>query len=409
MPGRGLLESSGTGINTMVLKPFFYSLVMLIFATLPTLGQLRPGDPASVGMSPAGLDRVTALLESQVRLKGLGAASILVARHGTIVLHKGFGHLSFQAGSPAVEPDSVYIVASVTKPVTATALMMLVERGKVSLNEPVSTYLPEFTGGERSKVRVLDLLAHTSGLPDQLPENAELRRAHAPLSEFVKRTYTTPLLFTPGTAWHYQSMGILLAAEIVERISGIPLRDFERKEIFEPLGMEHSSLGLGRRRIGDTVQVQDPGNTEPLPTSPQDLASWGANSEYWRNMGSPWGGMHTTTRDLAILLQTFLDGGSYGGKHVVSPATVKAMTSDQNGNLNAPWGLGWRLGRSQGKDLGDLLSPSAFGHVGSAGTLAWADPETQLICVILTNHPLALDNGLLLRLVSNAVAASVEK
>jgi CubicO group peptidase (beta-lactamase class C family) len=119
--------------------------------------------------------------------------------------------------------------------------------------------------------------------------------------------------------------------------------------------------------------------------------------------------MHTTTRDLAILLQTFLNGGSYGGKRVVSPATVKAMTSDQNGHLNAPWGLGWRLGNSQGKDLGDLLSPSAFGHLGATGTLVWADSETQSICVILTNRPLDLDKGLFLRLVSNAVMASVEK
>src|SRR5205085_4454596 len=159
---------------------------------------------------------------------------------------------------------------------TATALMMLVERGQASLQDPVSAYLPEFTGGERSKVRVLDLLAHTSGLPDMLPENTELRRAHDPLSEFVKRAYTTPLVFSPGTAFRYQSMGILLAAEIVERISGMALRDFERKEIFEPLGMEHSALGLGGMRISDTAQIQESGDSNP-----QDTASWGANTEYW--------------------------------------------------------------------------------------------------------------------------------
>jgi CubicO group peptidase (beta-lactamase class C family) len=359
-------------------------------------------------MSGSALDRAGLLVESAVRQGTIGAASILVARRETIVVHKGFGHLSFQAGAPAVEPDSVYLVASVSKPVTATALMILVERGEVSLSEPVSTYLPEFRGGERSKVRVWDLLRHTSGLPDQLPENPELRRAHAPLSEFVKRTYTTPLLFTPGTAWGYSSMGILLAAEIVERVSGIPIRDFERKEIFEPLGMKHSSLGLGRMRIGDTVQIQDPGNTEPLPTTPEDLASWGANSEYWRSLGSPWGGMHTTTMDLAILLQTFLNGGCYAGKRVLSPATAKAMISDQTATLNQAWGLGWMLGRSQGRGLGDLLSPSGFGHLGSAGTMDWADPETQTICVVLTNRPLGLGNGLFLRRVSNAVAAAIE-
>jgi CubicO group peptidase (beta-lactamase class C family) len=375
--------------------------VVLMLLSVPLLAQLSGGDPAAVGISPVRLQRVTGLLQSEVRQGGLQAASILIARRGKIVLHEGFGHSSPQPGSPPVKPDSVYIVASLTKPVTATALMILVERGEVSLSEPVTRYLPEFTGGERRKVRVLDLLAHTSGLPDMLPENTQLRRAHAPLSEFVKQIYTTPLLFSPGTAFRYQSMGILLAAEIIERTAKTPLRDFERKEIFQPLGMEHSSLGMGGRSISDTVQVQESGD-------PKDLASWGANSEYWRNLGNPWGGMHTTTTDLAVLLQTFLNAGTYSGKRILSPATVRTMISDQNANLNGAWGLGWRLGRSQDKEFGDLVSPGAFGHMGASGTMEWADPETGLICVILTSRPLSVDNGLFLRLVSNAVVASVE-
>src|SRR6476646_4411504 len=148
-----------------------WNRVVFLLSIAPAVAQLRPGDPASVGMSRAGLDRVSGMLESEVREGRLGASSILVARRGTIVLHKGFGHLSPQPGSPAVEPESVYLVASITKPVTAAAMMMLVERGKVSLGEPVATYLPEFKGSDRSKARVLDLLAHTSGMPDMLPEN----------------------------------------------------------------------------------------------------------------------------------------------------------------------------------------------------------------------------------------------
>jgi CubicO group peptidase (beta-lactamase class C family) len=383
----------------------WHRVVALLLSVAPGLAQLRPGDAGAAGMSRTGLDRVNALIESEVRERNLGAVSILIARRGTIVLHKGFGHLSRTPGSPGVEPDSVYQVASITKPVTATALMMLVERGKVSLGDPVSTYLPEFKGGERSKVRVLDLLAHTSGLPDMLPENTELRRSHAPLSEFVRRSFTTPLLFTPGTSFRYQSMGILLAAEIVRRVSGMPLPDFEQKEIFAPLGMSHSALGLGGMRIGDTVQIQ-----ESADANPKDTVSWGSNTEYWRNMAHPWGGMHTTTRDLAILLQTFLNGGAYSGKRVLSPATVKAMTSDQNTHLNAPWGLGWALGRSRAwNEFGDLVSERTFGHAGASGTVEWADPESQVICVVLTNRPLSVDDGRFLRLVSNAVAALVEK
>jgi CubicO group peptidase (beta-lactamase class C family) len=103
-------------------------------------------------------------------------------------------------------------------------------------------------------------------------------------------------------------------------------------------------------------------------------------------MGHPWGGMHTTTTDLAILLQTFLNGGAYAGKRILSPATVRAMTLDQNTKLAAPWGLGWALGRAIAwNGFGDLVSPRTFGHSGATGTVAWADPETQLLCVILTS------------------------
>jgi CubicO group peptidase (beta-lactamase class C family) len=236
-----------------------------------------------------------------------------------------------------------------------------------------------------------------------LPENLDLRRAHAPLSEFVRHTYGTPLLFSPRNEFRYQSMGILLAAEIVEKLSGMKLRDFEKKEIFDPLGMKDSSLGLGGRRISDLVSCAAAPGADPT-----DQERFGPNTLYWRDLGCPWGGMHGSTTDLAILLQTFLGGGVYAGTRVFSPATVAAMTSDQNVELRAPWGIGWALGRSHAWNaFGDLVSGGTFGHAGATGTMVWADPETKLLCVILTNRPYSVDDGRLLRLVSNTVAASV--
>jgi CubicO group peptidase (beta-lactamase class C family) len=159
---------------------------------------------------------------------------------------------------------------------------------------------------------------------------------------------------------------------------------------------------MGSMQISETVQAWVSPNANA-----KDTERFGANSPYWRDMGHPWGGMHSTTGDLAILLQTFLNGGSYRGKRVFSRATVKAMTSDQNESIHAPWGLGWALGRSVAWNFfGDLISPAAFGHAGATGTVAWADPEKQLLCVILTDR--LLDEGRLLRLVSNAVAAAIE-
>jgi CubicO group peptidase (beta-lactamase class C family) len=221
----------------------------------------------------------------------------------------------------------------------------------------------------------------------------------------VRRSLQTPLLFTPGTAFEYQSMGILLAAEIVERLAGMPLPELEEKEIFGPLGMKNSVLGLGRLKVRDTVQMQvSPG------ADPREQALYGGNSDYWRRMGHPWGGMHTTTTDLGILLETFLNGGTYGQARIVSPATARAMITNQNEHLKNPWGIGWGFARSTAwSRFGDLVSARTFGHSGASGTVAWADPETGLLCVFLSGRPAGWDDGRLLRRISNSVAAAVEK
>ncbi len=370
--------------------------------TVPLVAQLQEGPPASVGMSQQQLDAAASILAEQLDSGPVTAASIVVARRNRIVLARGFGKLSHDAEAPRVRPDSIFLLASITKPVTGCALMILVDRGLVSLDDPVSHYIPEFQGGERARVTVRNLLSHISGLPDMLPRNRELRRAHSPLSGFVQGAAKTPLLYSPGSSFRYQSKGILLAAEIVERVSGQRLRDFEKEEMFEPLGMRHSALGMGNWKLEETVWV------ETSPSSNQaDLERFGPNSPYWRDMGHPWGGMHSSALDLAVLLQTMLNGGEYGGKRVFSRAAVDAMTSDQNGSLEAPWGLGWALRDSPVWNFfGELVSAKTFGHTGATGTVAWADPERDLLCVILTNR--MVENGRLLRRVSNAVAAAVE-
>ncbi len=366
-----------------------------------TPNELKEGTAESAGMSREALERAGDLLASAIENGQMGAASLVVGRRGILVFARGYGRQSPDADAAAVEPDSVFLLASITKPVTACALMLLVERGQVSLNDPVAQYLPEFQGGERDQVQVRHLLSHTSGMPDMLPQNIELRRAHAPLCEFVRGALQTPLLYTPNTDFKYQSKGILLAAEIVERISGQRLRDFEKKEIFDPLGMNRSALGLNGFAIADTVWC---GMTKP---ESGDSAHWGPNSPYWRDIGAPWGGMHSSGLDLAILLQTMLNGGEYAGRRIFSAAAVRAMTTNQNPTLaNAPWGFGWALAGSRVWNFfGELVTPGSFGHVGATGTVVWADPERQLSCAILTNQ--MVEGGSLLRRVSNAVAAAV--
>lgn len=363
--------------------------------------ELKAGSPKNAGLDSNILQRATDLLQSEIEARRITAASLLVARQGTVALSQGFGHLTPDEKSSPVEPDSIFLLASITKPVTACALMLLVDRGQVSLNDPVSLYIPEFQGGNRGQILVRHLLSHTSGLPDMLPQNIAFRRAHAPLSEFVQGAIQTPLRYVPNTDFAYQSKGILLAAEIVERISGEPLRDFEARELFTPLAMNRSALGLGSFQISETVWC---GTTLE---ETKDQQRFGANSPYWRDQGHPWGGMHSTAPDLAILLQTMLNRGIYNNKRLFSHACVDAMISNQNPHLPAPWGLGWALGCSiVWSYFGDLVSPSTFGHTGATGTVAWADPKRQLICVILTNQ--MVDSGSLLRRVSNLVSVSVQ-
>ena len=360
---------------------------------------LEEGDPADLDLSAPQLERASDLLGSALEAGQISAASLVVARHGRLVFARGHGQLHPGTG-PQVDADSIFLLASITKPVTACALMILVDRGLVSLNDPVVDHLPEYTGGSRAAVRVKDLLSHISGMPDMLPENVSLRRAHQPIDVFVERALQTPLLYEPTTDFRYQSKGILLAAEIVERISGQRLRDFEEQEIFAPLGMQRSALGM-RWPIEETVWCGT--NLE----EEEDPRHWGPNSAYWRDFGAPWGGMHSSGRDLAILLQTMLNRGEYGGKRIFSQAAVAAMTRDHNGALNAPWGLGWGLSDSLVWNYWDVLaSPSAFGHTGATGTVAWADPQRGLSCVVLTNQMVA--KGSLLRRVSNAVSAAVQ-
>ena len=357
---------------------------------------LETGEPADVGMSAERLARITDQLGAETQNGDVTSASVLVARNGKVILHRGFGKLNPHPDSPA----TIYLLASISKPVSVCGLMLLVESGEVDLSDPVQRYLPEFQGDHKDQVKVWHLLSHTSGMPDMLPANVELRRAHAPLSEFVAGALRTPLLYAPGTQFAYQSMGTLLAAEITERVSGNRLRDFLRREIFEPLNMKSSVLGLDGLSIEDTAIIQEnQGDSE-------DSQRWGSNSPYWRDMGHPWGGLHSTAGDLAILLQTFLNGGEYGQFRLFSPETTAAMTRDHNGTIGAPWGLGWALRDSRVWNyFGNLASAGTFGHVGATGTVAWADPARQLIVVLLTTR--SHRREVLLNSISNMAQAAV--
>ncbi len=321
------------------------------------------------------LDEALHLLESQTKSGEVSAATLFAGR-GSNVVQKAFGK------APA--PNAVFLLASITKPMTATAVMLLCDRGELSLSDSVQRFIPEFRGGSREKVLIQHLLTHSSGLPDMLPGNTDLRKRHAPLSDFVAGTCRTPLLFTPGTQVRYQSMGILLASEIVSRITKQPFPDFLKQQIFRPLGMGDTSLGLGGRAIAATMQCQVP---EP--------SGWDWNSTYWRNLASPWGGAHSTVYDIARFLHYF----AHPDNAVLKPGTAASMITEHASG----WGFGWAL---NGAKFGRGCSPATFGHGGSTGTLCWLDPKSGTTFVLLTTKPADVSNKTLLHPVADLVSTS---
>ena len=168
------------------------------------------------------------------------------------------------------------------------------------------TLVPEFPEGFGKDFTIDRLLVHTSGLPDQLPENNTLRARHAPLSEFLRGTVLTPLLFAPGTKYHYQSMGILLAAGIVERVTKSTLPEFLTKEVFTPLGMTRTVLGLGKFAKTEMVQCQTEHAAPESGAGDPNARDWDWNSDYWRNLAAPWGGAHGSAADLSLFLRSFM-------------------------------------------------------------------------------------------------------
>ena len=184
-----------------------------------------------------------------------------------------------------VDLNSEFLIASPTKPFVATAVMILVQTGLVRLSDRVCKYLPEFATSDKRSIRLIHLLTHTSGLPDMLTNNEELRQAHAPLSDFMEATAHAELLFKPGTRLSYQSMGILTLATIVQRTTGMPVGDFLSENIFTKLGMKHSQLGLRP----DHAQSLDKENQVQCEVEAKTNAKpWGWNSNYWRDLGAPW-------------------------------------------------------------------------------------------------------------------------
>ena len=376
---------------------------------------LPTGKPEDVGMDSAQLERAFEMLGSWVEDGTLPGASALVARRGVIVGRRWFGDAVREPTRRPIGPDTLFAVASVTKPFTATAIMQLAERGRLSIDQPVHELLPEFAGHGKDGITLRHFLTHTSGLPEYADDNDEIRHRHLGLDAFVRSYCRGRLLFPTGSQWSYSNHGFGLAGEIVGRYGGRGYHAFVAEEILAPLGMRDSCLQPPESVWDRIAWVWLPG--EPHTDHER------YNSPYFRKLGIPWGGLYTTPEELAVFAQAFLEGGAYRGRLIVSPATAREMTRDQLSESirdtsgvarwrTASWGIGWDVkGRKAPHNSGALTSPATFGHTGSSGSMLWADPALQLVCVMIGTRLAEsgwVDGSVPRRaLFSNAVVAAV--
>ena len=326
---------------------------------------------------------------------GVGAISAEVGneRDASDSYVAGFDDLN---RSIPVDANSRYLIASPTKPFIAVAAMILVEKGQQQVSDRVSKYIPAFADQGKSEIRIAHLLTHTSGLPDMLPNNVDLRKAKAPLSEYQKHTNTVDLVHSPGTRVHYQSMGILTLSSVLEVITSVSMPEFLATEIFSPLHMSMTSLGVS----DECLRSARP----PVDAMVEHVAGhddWGWNGDYWRKLGAPWGGLISTSSDMGLFCRHVLRILS-GEQGILSKSSMRAMTSNQlvgSPKLQAgtseayPWGYGWQLNwPNHPRGFGSVLPPNAFGHWGATGTLVWIDPTKSVYGVVLTNEPMGLEN-----------------
>ncbi len=338
--------------------------------------------PPQMGLNNSGLDTTLIATLDKVVKTALEEAvapgvAIAVGRNGHIAYMKGYGTIDWnRPGSPAVDTNTLYDLASLTKVIaTTTVAMILEEGGQLDLGRTIGSYLPEFNTTEKSQITVRQLLTHSSGLE----AGANIYRTARGREQYLQQISTRPLEYTPGTNMIYSDWNMIVLQLVMERITGKTLDVLATEKIFKPLGMTDTqfqpSISL-RSRIAPT-QVDD-GRGGLLWGTVHDENAWAIGGVAGH------AGLFSTARDLALFSMMILNGGEgSNGNRIAKPATIARWTSRQGRESTRT--LGWDS-PDGGSSAGQFFSPWSFGHTGFTGTSIWIDPEKDLFVVVLTNR-----------------------
>jgi CubicO group peptidase (beta-lactamase class C family) len=342
--------------------------------------RLRYDDPVTAGFDTDSLRQLDRIIERAIADSAFPAAELAVVRDGMLIYNKSFGTFTYDRASRPIDNTTMFDLASVSKVIgTTSAVMKLVDNGQLGLDDSVGKYLPPFASGPKAAITIRQLITHRAGFPP-------FRRFFLMCSTAtaaIDSVFATALVATPGDTTIYSDIGMITMGKVVEKITGMPLDAFVRKEFFEPLGM-----------------------TRTMYAPPESLASQCAPTEIdtlWRKRlvqgqvhdenaalldgVAGHAGLFSTASDLAIYMQMLLNKGAYGGVRYLKESTVIEFTRKYVQGQDRY--LGWDMKSSTGSSAGSLFSPSSFGHLGFTGTSVWTDPDRRISVILLTNrvHP----------------------
>jgi CubicO group peptidase (beta-lactamase class C family) len=392
------------------------SLLLILWLSACVSGSSGTSRPEEVGISGKHLRHIDEIIQDALARKDFPGAVVLIGRKGKIVFRKAYGQSQWIPMPKPMDEEMIFDLASITKPVaTATSLMILVEEGKISLDEKVKDFVPEFvpyvdpSGKPGEDARIWHLLTHTSGLPPYVEPGGHAGveqqfGAHLPTEQLVAHIAQLPKTDPPGTALHYSCLGYITLAQIIKKVSGQDIAQFSQERIFKPLKMKHTFFCPNEKMRARCVP------TEVLRGQPlvgvvhdplarlQDGVSGNA-------------GLFSTADDLAIFAKMMLHNGDYKGTRILSPLTVARMTAVWPKAPFAGRGLGWDLDSPQSTNGGDLFGPNSYGHTGYTGTSIWIDPDTETFLIFLTNRVHPDDKGAVAAVrsrVANVTAAAIQ-
>jgi CubicO group peptidase (beta-lactamase class C family) len=352
----------------------------------------------SASLAAPALPGVTAAMQDMVtRQEVAGTVTLVVSQDQT--LHLACNGYADVATKRPMAPDTLGWIASMTKPVTGVAIMMLQDEGKLNVADPVAKYLPEFgrlktPSGKPANLTITQILTHTSGLGEASGPAAQAAKT---LADLVPVWLAAPMQYEPGEKWKYTQSGINVAGRIVEVVSGLKFDAFLQQRLFDPLGMKDTTFyptEAQRRRLATGyAKHKETGRLEPVPAR----ADFGSRDRPPQGNG----GLYSTAQDYARFCQMLLNRGRLGGKRYLSEKAVQVLSSVHTGELptgffqveaygrhgaNYGWGIGTCILRTPHEGVAAMLAPGSFGHGGAWGTQAWIDPTKGVAYVLMVQR-----------------------